>query len=440
MLGAHGRYDDMVTEGWTLLFDWRLEEHWFWGDDQSQGVIDFFGTVSYEVADGDLLVHLIQSEAVPTVIPIDDAGNTRTMNLLEWILGTETILRIEDYQEGDLGINFYDLGEGCPSTWATARGCTIPAGTPASTMTNNGQFIAPLEERPATPERPDDSEAGAQPPPVITGGGGNDEIAAIEASHVEAGAGDDKVTGSPGADVLDGGTGADRLEGGAADSYVVDDLGDAVLEQGGGGIDSVAASVDFTLGANVEHLSLTGTAVLGRGNELANRLFGNDGANVLEGLAGDDTLYGGAGADAMHGGEARMAMSMPSATATTRSPTAAARRDRYARADRRDRAGRRGGPPPRCHAGRCRAHVRAGRPRRADGVHGLPRRRHRRRRLRRRHGLVAPSCSRKRTPPRCSTTSRRRRSTIPTSSPSGRRRSSRPRRCSPTIATSRVTR
>ena len=23
VLGAHGRYDDMVTEGWTLLFDWR---------------------------------------------------------------------------------------------------------------------------------------------------------------------------------------------------------------------------------------------------------------------------------------------------------------------------------------------------------------------------------------------------------------------------------
>jgi Ca2+-binding RTX toxin-like protein len=305
VLGAHGRYDDMVTEGWTLLFDWRLEEHWFWGDDQSQGVIDFFGTVSYEVADGDLLVHLIQSEAVPTVIPVDDAGNTRTMNLLEWIPGTETILRIEDYQEGDLGINFYDLGEGVSVDLGDGTGMHHPGHDPGVyAMTNNGQFIAPLEERPATPVRPDDSEAGAQPPPVITGGGGNDEIAAIEASHVEAGAGDDKVTGSPGADVLDGGTGADRLEGGAGrDSYVVDDHGDAVLEQGGGGIDSVAASVDFTLGANVEHLSLTGTAVLGRGNELANRLFGNDGANVLEGFAGDDTLYGGAGADAMHGGD-----------------------------------------------------------------------------------------------------------------------------------------
>ena len=56
--------------------------------------------------------------------------------------------------------------------------------------------------------------------------------------------------------------------------------------------------MSFTLGANVEHLVLTGTdAIDGTGNELDNVLTGNSAANVLTGGAGADTLLGGAGDD-----------------------------------------------------------------------------------------------------------------------------------------------
>ena len=107
------------------------------------------------------------------------------------------------------------------------------------------------------------------------------------------------ITGNSGNNLIDGGAGADTLAGGAGnDSYVVDDAGDTVTENAGEGTDGVAASVSFALGANVENLTLTGSADIdGTGNALANVLTGNSGANTLDGGAGADTLTGGAGDD-----------------------------------------------------------------------------------------------------------------------------------------------
>ena len=107
------------------------------------------------------------------------------------------------------------------------------------------------------------------------------------------------LIGNSGANVLDGLAGADKLAGGAGDdTYVVDVASDTVTELAGGGTDLVRASLSWTLGANTEHLTLTGTAALNAtGNALANVLTGNAGANVLNGLAGADTLIGGAGND-----------------------------------------------------------------------------------------------------------------------------------------------
>jgi hypothetical protein len=57
---------------------------------------------------------------------------------------------------------------------------------------------------------------------------------------------------------------------------------DVVIEAAGGGIDLVLSSSNYSLGANVENLTLTGTAAInGTGNSLDNVLIGNAGANSL---------------------------------------------------------------------------------------------------------------------------------------------------------------
>ena len=62
------------------------------------------------------------------------------------------------------------------------------------------------------------------------------------------------------------------------------------------------ASLNYTLGANVENLELTGSALNGTGNTLANILTGTSGNNVLTGGVGNDTLIGGDGIDTVTGG------------------------------------------------------------------------------------------------------------------------------------------
>ncbi|MBC2663998.1 hypothetical protein H7F51_00550 [Novosphingobium flavum] len=115
------------------------------------------------------------------------------------------------------------------------------------------------------------------------------------------------ITGLAGDDVIDGGAGADTLIGGLGnDTYVVDVNGDFVTELAGQGTDTVTAKLSWTLGANLENLTLLGTSALsGTGNELGNVLTGNAAANLLNGMAGDDTLVGGGGADSLTGGLGR---------------------------------------------------------------------------------------------------------------------------------------
>lgn len=139
-------------------------------------------------------------------------------------------------------------------------------------------------------------------------------------NYLQGNAGNDSLVGGAGQDVLDGGLGADTMIGGdGADSFMVDNIGDVVLETTVVGGDTVhffggASFTSYTLGANVENLVLMGgsyvpttvvgsaNAFNGKGNALNNLILGNANANLLEGAAGNDTLNGGVGADTLIGG------------------------------------------------------------------------------------------------------------------------------------------
>jgi len=107
------------------------------------------------------------------------------------------------------------------------------------------------------------------------------------------------IDGNAGRNLINGLGGADTMRGGLGhDIYIVDNVGDQVIEIADGGTDTVQSSVNFTLGANVERLYLTGSGnVNGFGNTLANAINGNSGANRLDGRAGADTMLGGLGND-----------------------------------------------------------------------------------------------------------------------------------------------
>uniref|UniRef100_UPI0025EA2378 calcium-binding protein n=1 Tax=Nitrosomonas sp. TaxID=42353 RepID=UPI0025EA2378 len=116
-------------------------------------------------------------------------------------------------------------------------------------------------------------------------------------------AGNDVLLALPGNDTLNGLGGVDVLNGGSGnDTYIVDTTTDTITELAGGGTDTVESSVTYTLGLNLENLTLTGTAPNGTGNTLDNVLTGNASNNILTGLAGNDTLISGGGTDTLRGG------------------------------------------------------------------------------------------------------------------------------------------
>ena len=145
---------------------------------------------------------------------------------------------------------------------------------------------------------------------ALAGGGyviaWSDEAREIISSRTFAAAttlnGSQVLYGTSGADTLDGGSGSDVMYGGSGDdTYFVDIAGDKVNEDVSGGDDTVMSGISYALGANIENLTLNGSAALsGTGNALDNVIVGNNGANHLNGGAGDDTINGGNGNDVIY--------------------------------------------------------------------------------------------------------------------------------------------
>jgi Ca2+-binding RTX toxin-like protein len=151
---------------------------------------------------------------------------------------------------------------------------------------------------------PDQTIVGTEGDDILVGASGNDTIFGLAgADRMEGGLGDDTLWGLAGNDVLDGGTGADVMRGGVGDDvYRIDNSGDQVLESANEGIDTIETPFATTLGANIENVTLLGTAAVGAtGNDLANVFDGtiNGAANVFTGRGGNDTYYLGAGDSAV---------------------------------------------------------------------------------------------------------------------------------------------
>jgi Ca2+-binding RTX toxin-like protein len=124
---------------------------------------------------------------------------------------------------------------------------------------------------------------------------------------LSGGDGNDFLWGGPGGtDTLIGGTGDDR--------YSISDATDIIIEDLDAGIDTVLSSISFTLGKNLENLTLSKNspsptdpvpldkAIDGIGNKLDNTITGNDSYNTLSGNRGNDTLLGEGGEDRLIGG------------------------------------------------------------------------------------------------------------------------------------------
>jgi Ca2+-binding RTX toxin-like protein len=81
--------------------------------------------------------------------------------------------------------------------------------------------------------------------------------------------------------------------------------GGGISEKAGEGIDTVNTATSYTLGANLENLTLV--ALLGdfngSGNVLKNTIVGNFGANILRGFGNNDVLTGNGGTDTLYGGD-----------------------------------------------------------------------------------------------------------------------------------------
>lgn len=124
-----------------------------------------------------------------------------------------------------------------------------------------------------------------------TGGSGSDTLTGIE--NLVGTRYDDVLTGNEQSNRLDGGLGADTLSGGLGnDVYLVDNLGDKVIELADGGVDTVLVSVgQYTLGQNVENAQMlaSGASSL-TGNAQDNWIDASAGDNLINGVGGTDTV------------------------------------------------------------------------------------------------------------------------------------------------------
>ncbi|MGL4280435.1 MAG: peroxidase family protein [Albidovulum sp.] len=191
------------------------------------------------------------------------------------------------------------------TAWVNIAGATLASFTPGAAQVNQpirvqvsfqdaGGWIETVFSDPTTVVG--DSFNGNGAANTFNGTAGDDFANGQAGNDVLNGnAGNDTLIGGTGADTLNGGLGADSMNGGGGnDRFIVDDVGDVVIDNGGG-TDRVDTTLNsYSLVAGVEQLLFIGT-----GNFAGT---GTSGANTITGSAGNDTLDGAGGTDRMVGG------------------------------------------------------------------------------------------------------------------------------------------
>jgi Ca2+-binding RTX toxin-like protein len=155
---------------------------------------------------------------------------------------------------------------------------------------------------------------------LVYAGDGTDKVfGGASNDRLSGDAGDDWLLGESNRDNLYGWTGNDLLDGGADndnmigcagnDTYIVNSIGDLVTEKANEGTDTVQSSVTYTLAANTENLTLTGTAAIRGAGDTANNMISRRQRrrphaqrrqrqrDILSGGVGNDVMTGGQGAD-----------------------------------------------------------------------------------------------------------------------------------------------
>ena len=254
------------------------------------------GVSAYNVTDFQSVAIRVANQAGATIVGGDKndvinststvSGQLKPTSEEDYLIGANG----NDTLDGRLGADTMDGGAGYDNFYVDNLGDVVIEGANGGTDTAYASISYALSanvERLVLLDSTSINGTGNELGNRLTGNGGNNHL-----------------YGLAGNDTLDGKSGRDTLEGGLGnDTYVVDELSDTIVEAFGEGTDTVTASLSYVLGANLEKLTLTGSAALdGTGNELGNSLNGNSASNQLFGLEGNDTLDGKAGADTLIGG------------------------------------------------------------------------------------------------------------------------------------------
>ncbi len=244
----------------------------YWVDDAGDAVAENLGE-GYDTVNSYLAEYNLAAN-VENLRLMGAAHIGRGNGLNNWIWGTAGNNRIDGFG----GADAMDGGLGDDEYWVDNAGDWVIENPGAGYDTVNSSL---LEYNLAA--NVEDLRMHALGNPIGRGNGLNNRIWGT--------AGNNRIDGLAGADAMDGGLGDDE--------YWVDNAGDWVIENPGGGYDTVNSSLlEYNLAANVEDLRMHALGnPIGRGNGLNNRIWGTAGNNRIDGLAGADAMDGGLGDD-----------------------------------------------------------------------------------------------------------------------------------------------